>query len=96
MHCGYWQIKLDTDSSKLCNVYTPGGRFRYIQLPFGIKTTGDIFVNEMNKILSGLKGVNIITDDILVYGNDVKEHNERLLAMLQRAREANLKLNPEK
>ena len=50
----------------------------------------------MNKILTDLKGVNVITDDILVYGKDVKEHNERLLAVLQRAREANLKLNPQK
>ena len=49
------------------------------------------FINEMNRILAGLKGVNVIRDDILVYGKNIKEQNERLLAVLERARESNLK-----
>ena len=63
-NCGYWQIELDTESSKLCTFNTPWGRYRYTRLPFGIKTAGDIFINEMDKILYGLPGVNVITDDI--------------------------------
>ena len=93
---GYWQIELDQASSKLCTFNTPWGRYRYTRLPFGIKTAGDIFIEEMNKILEGIPGVNVITDDILIYGRTVKEHNENLKAVLERAREVGLKLNPDK
>ena len=95
-NCGYWQIELDDDSSKLCTFNTPWGRFRYTRLPFGIKTAGDIFINEMDKILYGLPGVNVITDDILIYGSTINEHNTRLRSVLLKARQVNLKFNPKK
>ena len=93
---GYWQIELDNKSSKLCTFNTPWGRYRYTRLPFGIKTAGDIFIQEMNSILYGLSGVNVIADDILVYGSSINEHNERLESVFKRAREVNLKFNPGK
>lgn len=93
---GYWQIVLDKESSKLCTFNTPWGRYSYTRLPFGIKTAGDIFIHEMNKILSGLPGVDVIADDILIHGHTITEHNERLKSVLDRAREVNLKLNPNK
>ena len=93
---GYWQIKLDIESSKLTTFNTPWGRYRYTRLPFGIKTAGDIFIFEMGKILGGLEGVDVITDDILIYGRTIQEHNNRLETVLKRARKVNLKLNPEK
>ena len=40
--------------------------------------------------------VDIVTDDILVYGNNIQEHNIRLDALLKRAIEVDLKLNPSK
>lgn len=33
---GFWQIKLDNESSKLCTFYTPIVRYRFLHLPFGI------------------------------------------------------------
>jgi hypothetical protein len=38
----------------------------------------------------------IYLDDVLIFGRTVEEHSERLRAVLQRFREANLKLSPEK
>ena len=93
---GYWQIELDEQSSKLCTFNTPWGRYRYTRLPFGIKTAGDMFIHEMSNLLDDLPGVQVITDDILVYGRTISEHNIRLEAVLERARKNNLKLNPEK
>ena len=43
---GYWQIELDDGSSKLCTFNTPWGRYLYTRLHFGIKTAGDIFIEE--------------------------------------------------
>jgi len=56
----------------------------------------------MNEVLSGLSGVACIADDVLVYGcgSTVAEaqidHDRNLLALLQRCREKNVKLNREK
>jgi hypothetical protein len=35
-------------------------------------------------------------DDILIWGKDVAQYDHRLKQVLQRARDINLKLNPEK
>ena len=93
---GYWQIELDEDSSRLCTFNTPWGRYRYTRLPFGIKTAGDIFISEMNMLLGDLVGVQVVTDDILVYGRDRKEHNKNMRELLKRAQQINLKLNSKK
>ena len=82
---GYWQIDLEEESSKLCTFNTPWGRYCYTHLPFGIKTAGDISVEEMNKILKDLPGVNVIADDILIYGRTKEEHYVRLEAALKKS-----------
>ena len=53
---GYWQIALDEDSSKICTFNTPWGRYRFMRLPFGVKTAGDIFIEQMNIISADLEG----------------------------------------
>ena len=40
--CGYWQVKLDKESSALCTFNTRFGRYAYKRLPFGINTAGEI------------------------------------------------------
>ena len=37
---GYWQLKFDEESSKLCTFNTPFGRYRFLGVSFGI---GEIF-----------------------------------------------------
>lgn len=34
---GYWQVKLDEESSHLTTFWTPLGRYRWLRMPFGIK-----------------------------------------------------------
>ena len=40
---GYWQLKLDEESSKLCKFNTPFGRYRFLRVPFGIVSASEIF-----------------------------------------------------
>ena len=40
---GYWQVKLNEASSKLCTFNTPFGRYRFTRLPFGIKSAPEVF-----------------------------------------------------
>ena len=40
---GFWNIHLDTTSSYLTAVNTHKGRYRFLQMPFGLKMSKDIF-----------------------------------------------------
>ena len=92
---GFWQIKLDEESSMLTTFNTPFRRFHWLRMPFGICSAPKEFQRRM-------KGTAIIADDLLVFGegddieSTTKDHDENLKNALQRARERNLKLNKEK
>lgn len=92
----FWQIKLDEESSDLCTFNTPFGRYKFTRLPFGIKSASEVFHKSVCKILEGLDGVESFIDDILIWGCTKDQHDQRLKAVLDRVREANLKLNRDK
>ena len=54
------------------------------------------FMRKMNEILHGLDGVFTYMDDILIYGKDKTEHDERLNKVLKVLASAGLKLNRDK
>ncbi|XP_030039191.2 uncharacterized protein K02A2.6 [Manduca sexta] len=93
---GYWMIKLDAESSELCTFNTQFGRYKFLRLPYGINSSGEIFHKVMNDLFGELPGVLIFVDDILVYGSNQNEHNERLENVFKKAREVNLKFNKSK
>lgn len=93
---GYWSVPLDKDSQLLTAFNSPFGRFCFKRLPFGLKTSQDVFQRAMDKILDGLPGIVTIADDIVVYGKNVKEHDENLHRLMQRAQEKGLVFNSSK
>ncbi len=54
------------------------------------------FKQIMTEMFEDLQGVEVMVDDILVWGTNQKEHDERLKKVLQRAKQRNLKQNKEK
>ncbi|KAJ8358824.1 hypothetical protein SKAU_G00153490 [Synaphobranchus kaupii] len=93
---GFWQIKLDDGSSKLCTMNAPIGRYRFLRIPFGVSSASEVFQRSMAQMIEGLDGVVDIIDDLLVWGDTEEEHDRRLVKLLERARENNLKLNKSK
>ena len=93
---GYWNIKLDEQSSLYTTFNSPYGRYRFLRLPFGLVCAQDIFQRKVDETFSGLDGVTGIADDIIVYGMDLSEHDKNLHAVMQRACETGLKFNQEK
>ncbi|XP_064469299.1 uncharacterized protein K02A2.6-like [Ornithodoros turicata] len=93
---GFWQIPLDEDSSRICTMSTPYGRYRFTRMPFGICTAPEVFQKAMNDVLEGLPHVQVVMDDILVWGTDKEDYDQNLQRLLQRCREVNLKLNLKK
>ena len=93
---GFWQVELSHDSSLLTTFITPFGRYCFRRLPFGITSAPEYFQRRMCDILSGLKGVVCLIDDVLVYGATQEEHDKNLSAVLNQIQEAGLTLNKEK
>ena len=93
---GYWQISLDQESAKLCTFNSPFSRYMFKRLPFGLSSAQDIFQKVMTEMFEDIEGVEVVVDDILVWGTNEAEHNSRLIKVLDRARLRNLKLNKTK
>ena len=93
---GFWQRKLKDISKLLTTFITPWGRYCYMRLPFGISSTPEHFQKSMQRILQDLPGVECQMDDIIVYGANQAEHDERLEAVLTRLQWAKVTLNWEK
>jgi RNase H-like domain found in reverse transcriptase/Reverse transcriptase (RNA-dependent DNA polymerase)/Integrase zinc binding domain/Integrase core domain len=99
---GFWQLALDPKSCDLTTFWGPSGRYRWLRLPFGVSPAPELFQQRLHSIVHGLKGVEVVADDILLFGcgdtekQALQDHNQNLEQLLQRLREANLKLNREK
>ena len=96
---GFWQKRLDTDSSDKTTFNTPFGRYRWKRMPFGISSAPEVWQRTMHEFVEDLEGVEVIADDFLIAGfgstdrevNQSLERNER--AFLEKCRLWNLKLN---
>ena len=90
---GYWQLKLDEESSQLLAFHTPFGRYKFNRLPFGVNCASEIFQAEVTEILEGLEGCANAQDDIVIWDDTKDNHDGRLRNVLSRIRSSGLKLN---
>jgi len=66
-------------------------------MPFGLKNAPATFQRLINSVLTGIQGIKcLVYLDIVIYGPNLKEHNKRLIQVLDRLREHDLKLQPDK
>ena len=72
---GYWSVILNQDSSLLMTFNSPFGRYHFLQLPFGLVCSQDIFQKKMVQILKECQGCIGIADDITVHGHTKVEHD---------------------
>ncbi len=88
----FWQIRLDNESSLKTTFCTPYGRFKFLRLPFGIKSASEVYQRAMEQLFAGFPCA-IVVDDILVWGATIEEHDTNLCKVLNRCQEINMKLN---
>ena len=88
---GFWQIPLDEESSFLTCFNTPFGRYRFQRLPFRIKSAPEVYQRVMEELFDDIEGCEVIADDIMVWGRDEEEHDQRLKKVLARACDVQLK-----
>ncbi|UYV65688.1 K02A2.6-like [Cordylochernes scorpioides] len=88
---GFWQVKLDSQSSDLTTFSTPFGRYKWLRMPFGISAAPEEFQRRLHEVIEGLGSVKVIADDILVFGKGnttedaIRDHNIKLEQLLMRA-----------
>nr|XP_022904876.1 uncharacterized protein K02A2.6-like [Onthophagus taurus] len=92
---GFFHIQLDNESSKLCTFITPFGKYKYKRLPFGLKTSPEVF-QKLNEKMFGDLDVEIYFDDCIITGKDEIEHDMLMKKFLERARKYNVKFNADK
>ena len=93
---GFWHVPLDLRSSLLTTFKMPWGDYRWLRMPFGLKVSGDVFQERLDKVLRLVPGVFGIADDIVILGPTENTHDGAVLILCETARLNNLSLNYKK
>ena len=92
----YIQLAVSEESQKYLVMNTHMGLFKFHRLPFGLSSAPGIFQRFITELLTGIEGVQVFIDDILVVGDTQEEHDKRLSMVLSRLQKRNVKLNKSK
>ena len=65
--------------------YVPLTHHLVKRLPFGLSSSQDIFQKIMSEMFEDIPGVEVVVNDLLIWGENREEHDERLTQVLQRA-----------
>ena len=91
---GCYTIILDPDSSKICTIIFPWGKYSYLQLPIDIACSPDIFQAKMSELIVALEFVWAYINDLLcITKGSLDDHLSKLRKVLIRLRRAGLKVN---
>lgn len=98
LQMGFEQVPLAKEHRKKSAFVTPDGLFEFKKLPFGLCGAPPTFQRLMDRVLKGLKWTQCLVymDDILVFGQDINQHNDRLDRVLDAIACAGLTLNIKK
>ena len=92
----FHQVELHPDSRHITTFITSKGLFRYKRLMFGISCAPEIFQKSIERMLLRCNGTINFIDDILVYGKDLEEHDQRLETVMKTLKENNVVLRKDK
>ena len=85
MKHGYNKSTLSEESSKKYGVFqTHEGFHRFVGLYFGHKQSSQAFDADIKASLRGLKQTESVVDNIMVHGNNAKEHKKGLVDLVDR------------
>ena len=97
LNMGYYHMRLDDASKKLCTFVFPWGKYEMQALPMGLSNSPDIFQEKMSEIMADFEFVRAYIDDLLVVTKgSYEDHLEKLDAVLARLKSVGLKVNARK
>jgi hypothetical protein len=82
---GYFQVRIEEKDVPKTAFSTTTGHFEWVVMPFGLSNAPATFQRFMNQILQPVLGkfAMVYLDDIVIYSNSVKEHNEHIRTVLE-------------
>jgi hypothetical protein len=95
---GYWQITMAEEDRAKTAFSRLTGHYEYLRMPFGLKLVPCIFQRLMNSVFVGLIGTRcfVYLDDVIIFGETLREHHARLREVFQKFRQFNLKIERDK
>jgi len=93
---GFWHVKLDDKSSKLCTFSTPFGCYKFNRLPFGLNMAPKYFQKINSENFGDIEGVTIYFDDVLIAADTEEAHDLIVKKVINRARKLGVKFNKNK
>lgn len=90
---GFYHLKLDEHSTKLCNFSTVFGTYRFLRCPFGLSNLPELFHKRVAKYFEDIPGVVVYFDDLCIAANSKEENDSILRKVLDRARSLNIRFN---
>ena len=61
MSKGFYQVELDQDTREKTAFVSPGGKFEFYRMPFGLKNAPSTFQRLMDSVLHGCGGLRFLT-----------------------------------
>ncbi|XP_043189707.1 uncharacterized protein K02A2.6-like [Amphibalanus amphitrite] len=96
MKSAYHQLELHESSRDLTAFIHDGQTWRYRRCCFGLKSMPQCFQKLMECVLTGVPGVHVYLDDVIVTGGSRQEHDDHLQQVLRRLEDHNITLNRQK
>ncbi|RVX13859.1 RNA-directed DNA polymerase-like [Vitis vinifera] len=98
LRSGYYQVRIAEGDEPKTTCVTRYGSYEFLVMPFGLTNAPATFCTLMNKIFHPYldKFVVVYLDDIVIYSNTLKEHEEHLRKVFKILRQNELYVKKEK
>ena len=96
LRSGYYHIALGKDSRAKMAFVMPFGKYKFLQVPFGLAQAPAFFQHLMNKVLDNCSFAMMYLDDIIIFSNSEEEHLAHIEEIFRRLEAADLKMKRSK
>ena len=96
LRSGYYHIPLGKDLRAKTAFVMPFGKYKFLQVPFGLAQAPAFFQHLMNKVLDNCPFAMTYLDDIIIFSNTEEEHLAHIEEIFKRLEAADLKIKRSK
>ena len=96
LRSGYHHLELSPEARAKSAFVTPLDKFEFTRCQFSLTQAPAYFQRLINKVIKGLPFAFGYLDDVLIHSPDIESHLQHMRILLQRLREADLKLKNSK
>ena len=98
LRSGYWQISMEPKDREKTAFITPDGLWEFVRMPFGVSNGCATFQRAIEIVLSGLTYETCLCyfDDVIIPSSSINQQCERLILVLERFRQHNLRVKASK